>query len=159
MWRKQLECRRSVQRLPIFHRTSTRGGNTVRSPSRGRHTQGNYCCPSFLTVYSSIGSSSPRIWTSFIIRIFRGYYKCSTVRFCPARKHVERAPDDPSMLIVTYEGEHSHGTPPAMQESVAAGVGLVFESTWENNKETRSETEREGGKWWWELCMTFVIWR
>ncbi|KAB1204441.1 putative WRKY transcription factor 11 [Morella rubra] len=59
----------------------------------------------------------------------RGYYKCSTVRFCPARKHVERAPDDPSMLIVTYEGEHSHGTPPAMQESVAAGVGLVFEST------------------------------
>ncbi|XP_008789639.2 WRKY transcription factor WRKY51-like isoform X1 [Phoenix dactylifera] len=38
----------------------------------------------------------------------RGYYKCSSVRGCPARKHVERAPDDPSMLIVTYEGEHQH---------------------------------------------------
>ncbi|XP_010913713.1 WRKY transcription factor WRKY51 [Elaeis guineensis] len=38
----------------------------------------------------------------------RGYYKCSSVRGCPARKHVERAPDDPSMLIVTYEGEHRH---------------------------------------------------
>ncbi|CAL9188923.1 unnamed protein product [Musa hybrid cultivar] len=38
----------------------------------------------------------------------RGYYKCSTVRGCPARKHVERAPDDPSMLIVTYEAEHRH---------------------------------------------------
>ncbi|KAL2544577.1 putative WRKY transcription factor 11 [Forsythia ovata] len=38
----------------------------------------------------------------------RGYYKCSTVRGCPARKHVERATDDPSMLIVTYEGEHRH---------------------------------------------------
>lgn len=38
----------------------------------------------------------------------RGYYKCSTVRGCPARKHVERAPDDPSMLIVTYECEHRH---------------------------------------------------
>ncbi|RRT54422.1 hypothetical protein B296_00030529 [Ensete ventricosum] len=38
----------------------------------------------------------------------RGYYKCSTLRGCPARKHVERAPDDPSMLIVTYEGEHRH---------------------------------------------------
>ncbi|URE15173.1 WRKY transcription factor [Musa troglodytarum] len=43
----------------------------------------------------------------------RGYYKCSTVRGCPARKHVERAPDDPTMLIVTYEGEHRH-TPSAV---------------------------------------------
>ncbi|KAG0470432.1 hypothetical protein HPP92_017132 [Vanilla planifolia] len=42
----------------------------------------------------------------------RGYYKCSTVRGCPARKHVERATDDPSMLIVTYEGEHLHSQPP-----------------------------------------------
>nr|AVO00694.1 WRKY transcription factor 11-like [Cymbidium sinense]AVW85495.1 putative WRKY transcription factor 51 [Cymbidium ensifolium] len=41
----------------------------------------------------------------------RGYYKCSSLRGCPARKHVERAPDDPSMLIVTYEGEHRHSQP------------------------------------------------
>ncbi|XP_057964673.1 probable WRKY transcription factor 21 [Malania oleifera] len=38
----------------------------------------------------------------------RGYYKCSSMRGCPARKHVERSLEDPSMLIVTYEGEHSH---------------------------------------------------
>ncbi|KAH7432848.1 hypothetical protein KP509_07G043400 [Ceratopteris richardii] len=38
----------------------------------------------------------------------RGYYKCSGVKGCPARKHVERALDDPTMLIVTYEGEHDH---------------------------------------------------
>ncbi|KAJ7567708.1 hypothetical protein O6H91_01G002700 [Diphasiastrum complanatum] len=38
----------------------------------------------------------------------RGYYKCSTMRGCRARKHVERSLDDPSMLIVTYEGEHDH---------------------------------------------------
>ncbi|CAN4082957.1 unnamed protein product [Withania somnifera] len=38
----------------------------------------------------------------------RGYYKCSSVRGCPARKHVERALDDPTMLIVTYEGGHNH---------------------------------------------------
>ncbi|NP_001302938.1 probable WRKY transcription factor 7 [Brassica napus] len=38
----------------------------------------------------------------------RGYYKCSSMRGCPARKHVERAPDDAMMLIVTYEGDHNH---------------------------------------------------
>ncbi|KAI4386672.1 hypothetical protein MLD38_004585 [Melastoma candidum] len=38
----------------------------------------------------------------------RGYYKCSSVRGCPARKHVERALDEPTMLVVTYEGDHNH---------------------------------------------------
>ncbi|KAJ1384826.1 WRKY domain [Sesbania bispinosa] len=38
----------------------------------------------------------------------RGYYKCTSVRGCPARKHVERAVDDSNMLIVTYEGDHNH---------------------------------------------------
>lgn len=49
----------------------------------------------------------------------RGYYKCSSVRGCPARKHVERALDDPTMLIVTYEGEHNHSL------SVSEITGLV----------------------------------
>ncbi|XP_074563446.1 putative WRKY transcription factor 17 [Curcuma longa] len=48
----------------------------------------------------------------------RGYYKCSTLRGCPARKHVERAPDDPLMLIVTYEGEHRHTSTTAAADSV-----------------------------------------
>ncbi|CAD5180591.1 unnamed protein product [Musa acuminata subsp. malaccensis] len=54
----------------------------------------------------------------------RGYYKCSSVRGCPARKHVERAADDPSVLIVTYEGEHRHTpnpAPPASTEAIVVG--------------------------------------
>ncbi|CAN1765873.1 Probable WRKY transcription factor 74 [Linum perenne] len=37
-----------------------------------------------------------------------GYYKCSSLRGCPARKHVERCVEEPAMLIVTYEGDHNH---------------------------------------------------
>ncbi|KAF5738223.1 hypothetical protein HS088_TW13G01119 [Tripterygium wilfordii] len=53
----------------------------------------------------------------------RSYYKCSSVRGCPSRKHVERALDDPSMLIVTYEGEHNHAL------SVAEATHLILESS------------------------------
>ncbi|KAJ1700007.1 hypothetical protein LUZ63_008519 [Rhynchospora breviuscula] len=48
----------------------------------------------------------------------RSYYKCSTRRGCPARKHVERDPQDPSMLIVTYEGDHLHNMAPEQQLSL-----------------------------------------
>ncbi|XP_009625557.1 probable WRKY transcription factor 17 [Nicotiana tomentosiformis] len=61
----------------------------------------------------------------------RGYYKCSSVRGCPARKHVERAMDDPAMLIVTYEGEHRH-TIGAMQENNTQM--MVFGSTEERRE-------------------------
>ncbi|KAL3514455.1 hypothetical protein ACH5RR_027172 [Cinchona calisaya] len=54
----------------------------------------------------------------------RGYYKCSSVRGCPARKHVERALDDPTMLIVTYEGEHNHS-----HSATEAPAALVLESS------------------------------
>ncbi|KAJ7966039.1 putative WRKY transcription factor [Quillaja saponaria] len=59
----------------------------------------------------------------------RGYYRCSTVRACPARKRVERAQDDPAFLVVTYEGEHRHAVHTAMQENMTGSVRLVFEST------------------------------
>ncbi|KAL8130596.1 hypothetical protein V2J09_019751 [Rumex salicifolius] len=54
----------------------------------------------------------------------RGYYKCSSVRGCPARKHVERALDDPAMLIVTYEGDHSHS-----KSVTDATTALLIESS------------------------------
>lgn len=59
-----------------------------------------------------------------VIGYCRGYYKCSSHRGCPARKHVERAVDDPTMLIVTYEGDHNHSH--AVTEAMAA---IVLEST------------------------------
>ncbi|KAJ6308299.1 hypothetical protein OIU76_017972 [Salix suchowensis] len=38
----------------------------------------------------------------------RSYYKCSSLRGCPARKQVERSWEDPTMLVVSYEGDHNH---------------------------------------------------
>ncbi|KAM3199630.1 hypothetical protein P3L10_031990 [Capsicum annuum] len=45
----------------------------------------------------------------------RVYYKCTNFSGCPAKKHVERAMEDPMMLIVTYKEEHHH-TQAAMQK-------------------------------------------
>lgn len=41
----------------------------------------------------------------------RGYYKCSTLKGCMARKQVERNRSDPGMFIVTYTAEHNHSLP------------------------------------------------
>ncbi|KAL8168289.1 hypothetical protein V2J09_009788 [Rumex salicifolius] len=53
----------------------------------------------------------------------RGYYKCSTVKGCPARKHVERAVDEEGMLVVTYEGLHNHSL------SSVEPTNLILESS------------------------------
>ncbi|KAM3261164.1 hypothetical protein ACQJBY_052054 [Aegilops geniculata] len=41
----------------------------------------------------------------------RGYYRCSSIKDCPARKHVERCRGDAGMLIITYENDHNHAQP------------------------------------------------
>ncbi|XP_043696150.1 probable WRKY transcription factor 32 isoform X2 [Telopea speciosissima] len=40
----------------------------------------------------------------------RSYYKCTSAG-CPVRKHVERAVDDSTAVIITYEGKHDHDMP------------------------------------------------
>eukprot|EP00262_Sarcandra_glabra_P003916 TRINITY_DN147_c1_g1_i1.p1 TRINITY_DN147_c1_g1~~TRINITY_DN147_c1_g1_i1.p1 ORF type:complete len:287 (+),score=42.40 TRINITY_DN147_c1_g1_i1:88-948(+) len=63
----------------------------------------------------------------------RGYYRCSHMKGCPARKHVERAMDDPAMLVVTYEGEHNHA------HSVSGSTTLVVDSSLNVPKEKQNE--------------------
>ncbi|XP_057499801.1 WRKY transcription factor 44-like [Actinidia eriantha] len=40
----------------------------------------------------------------------RSYYRCTNLK-CSVRKHVERASDDPTAFITTYEGKHNHDVP------------------------------------------------
>ncbi|XP_021303466.1 WRKY transcription factor WRKY24 [Sorghum bicolor] len=40
----------------------------------------------------------------------RSYYRCTTAR-CGVKKRVERSQQDPSTVITTYEGQHTHPSP------------------------------------------------
>lgn len=48
----------------------------------------------------------------------RGYYKCSSLKSCTARKLVERSPAKPGVLVVTYIADHCHAVP-AMLNALA----------------------------------------
>ncbi|KAL1540188.1 WRKY transcription factor [Salvia divinorum] len=48
----------------------------------------------------------------------RGYYRCSTLKGCMARKQVERNKSDPGMFILTFTGDHNHA-PPTHRNSLA----------------------------------------
>ncbi|XP_004248483.1 probable WRKY transcription factor 65 [Solanum lycopersicum] len=43
----------------------------------------------------------------------RGYYRCSSLKGCPAKKQVERCHHDPNVLIITYSSGHNHPLPAA----------------------------------------------
>ena len=45
----------------------------------------------------------------------RHYYRCSTLKECSARKHVELSPDNAEEYIVSYIGEHLHARPIAQR--------------------------------------------
>ncbi|KAL7151055.1 hypothetical protein ABFS83_04G005400 [Erythranthe nasuta] len=51
----------------------------------------------------------------------RSYYKC-TFASCNVKKRVERSSDDPSVVVTTYEGQHTHPSPINSRSSAAAAA-------------------------------------
>ncbi|KAK7363456.1 hypothetical protein VNO77_05600 [Canavalia gladiata] len=46
----------------------------------------------------------------------RSYYRCTTAG-CGVKKRVERSSEDPSVVVTTYEGQHTHPCPAASRAS------------------------------------------
>ncbi|KAL5989995.1 WRKY Transcription Factor [Asimina triloba] len=49
----------------------------------------------------------------------RSYYRCTTQK-CSVKKRVERSFQDPTIVITTYEGQHSHPCPATLRGNAAA---------------------------------------
>lgn len=66
-------------------------------------------------ICSSIYNSSSTLDCDFLFFIFwcmenRSYYRCMA-EGCSVKKHVERIWKDPSVVMTTYEGQHTHMCP------------------------------------------------
>ncbi|XP_027333494.1 probable WRKY transcription factor 48 [Abrus precatorius] len=53
----------------------------------------------------------------------RSYYRCTTTG-CGVKKRVERSSDDPSVVVTTYEGQHTHPCPATSR----ASLGFMHET-------------------------------
>ncbi|XP_042012811.1 WRKY transcription factor 22-like isoform X2 [Salvia splendens] len=71
----------------------------------------------------------------------RGYYRCSTLKGCNARKQVERNKADPSMFILTFTGDHNHA-PPTHRNSLA-GTTRAPRKTAEEESHAEMEVEED----------------
>ncbi|XP_042016794.1 WRKY transcription factor 22-like [Salvia splendens] len=68
----------------------------------------------------------------------RGYYRCSTLKWCNARKQVERNKADPTMFILTFTGDHNHA-PPTHRNSLAGTTRAPRKTAEESQAEVEED--------------------
>nr|WGV38222.1 WRKY [Loropetalum chinense var. rubrum] len=70
----------------------------------------------------------------------RSYYRCTSAG-CPVRKHVERAKDNTTTIIITYEGKHDHDMPVPKKRRGPPSTALLIAAAAAMNNEPFNNTE------------------
>ncbi|TKW15486.1 hypothetical protein SEVIR_5G240100v4 [Setaria viridis] len=118
------------------------GARTPR-PKRSKKSQLKKVVREMPVADGGTSSSDPWAWRKYGQKPIkgspypRGYYKCSSMKGCMARKLVERSPAKPGVLIVTYMADHCHPVPTQLNalagttrhKSSSAGTAAAAEDT------------------------------
>ncbi|CAL4948641.1 unnamed protein product [Urochloa decumbens] len=106
----------TLQHRAVPHSRKAAGARTPR-PKRSKKSQLKKVVREMPVADGGVSSSDPWAWRKYGQKPIkgspypRGYYKCSSMKGCMARKLVERSPAKPGVLIVTYMADHCHPVP------------------------------------------------
>lgn len=77
---------------------------------------------------------------------FRNYYRCTSAG-CPVRKHIERAVDNTTAVIITYKGVHDHGMPVPKKRYGQPSAPLVAATASASMTDSQSKKSEPTTQW------------
>ncbi|KAL1553782.1 WRKY transcription factor [Salvia divinorum] len=78
----------------------------------------------------------------------RNYYRCTSAG-CPVRKHIERAVDNSSAVVITYKGIHDHDTPvPRKHHGPKGGIAAATSPISLTNMQSKSKPHKTQQTQW-----------